>query len=274
MFAMLGLAGCYAPKPGDCAFRCGSDEACPSGLGCDGDGFCRTSDATDRCSGVDASLIDVVLPDSALPCMTDTFDGTELATYWNPTAVGPAPTFTVTGGALTITDAAVANTPSDTTKSWIFDPDVDKGNQMAWQHPIGTGDFSITFSYEFTSSAAAADLAAVGVTDVARVLDAYGGGMDPSSVTVGRAFAHIRVPGGGGDDDYNWQVQEAQTFTRIMRIQRTAGMITVVVDGTTVLTAPSSTSIQYVAIIALRHRSLSTVYAFGTLRLFQLDVCY
>jgi hypothetical protein len=42
LIALVAAAGCYNPTVGDCQFKCGANNACPSGTSCV-QGICRTS---------------------------------------------------------------------------------------------------------------------------------------------------------------------------------------------------------------------------------------
>lgn len=60
--AAVALAsGCYASPP-DCAIRCGTGGACPSGSSCDEQGWCRAGEAITSCA---AALADASADDDA-----------------------------------------------------------------------------------------------------------------------------------------------------------------------------------------------------------------
>lgn len=59
------VVGCYQPAASDCEYRCAaSSPSCPSGLLCDGDGFCRAPGASEPTCRDDAGVASCSNPDA------------------------------------------------------------------------------------------------------------------------------------------------------------------------------------------------------------------
>jgi hypothetical protein len=206
-------------------------------------------------------------------CDADEFNGTTLNAHWTPTAVGSAPTYSVAGSTLTITDAAFANTPSAPGSSWIYDLDTDQGNQMAWSKAIGHDDFSVTFNHGWQTSTDGLMIAAVALTDGSGQIQVMAGAMDNDiggSYDLGTPFTQIRRAG----TDLIWRGANAASGSGQMRIVRKAGVVTVYNGATAVATAALDVDVQKVAIVTLKHGSPSHPYDFGTFTLDALSVCW
>jgi hypothetical protein len=203
---------------------------------------------------------------------SDSFDGTSLGSYWVQT-VGAAPTFTVGGGALTITDAPFASTPSLPSHSWIYDTEIDRGNQRVWAHTIGTGPFEMAFDYRWESNVVELTLAGIALVNASNQVEVFAGAWDGYTAALGTTTALVRVPGSAGD--VGWSTGFMGTGQGTFTVRRVGTTLTVSHDGRTVVTANNNTAdIRGVALVALAHRAGSATYPFGTFVLSDLRLCY
>ena len=203
----------------------------------------------------------------------DDFDGAALLPHWNLTALGAPPTYTVSGSWLRITDAALANTPSSPALSWIYQLDQDRGNQMAWAQPIGSGDFEVYFESEWSSEAAELTLGGLALTDASGYIQVLAGFVDDrgGAAGLGTPFARVQQP----TTDDQWVGASAQTGTATFLVQRVGGALTVQVDGAEILASTTAADIAAVAVVTVRHRTAGGAEPpFGAFGLDLLVVCY
>jgi hypothetical protein len=196
--------------------------------------------------------------------------GPGLSPEWDLHAVGTPPTFTVSNDWLTITDASLAATASvSDMRSWIYDPRVDRGNQMAWDQSIGVRDVEIAFALRWASRAEELTLAGVALTTADHELAIYAGFADPWGNRFGTPFVRVVTP----TDVAAWQGEERGLGRAEFVITRRSGAVVALVDGEPVLRAESRESIAHVAIFAVRHRDAFATYEFGTVEVGALRVC-
>lgn len=199
------------------------------------------------------------------------FEGVTLGPEWTQDAVGEAPAYGLDGGWLEITDAALADTPSaGNTRSWIYDPAMDLGNQMAWTQPIGADDFDATFDLAWSSTVSELTLAGVGLTNADHQLEVFGGFIDPWVSQLGGSFARIRT----ANTTVDWYGDLAPSGQVRMRLARHDGVVTVTVDGREVVHAPNSADLRAVSVFSVRHRDPRGTYDFGRVAFHGLEVCY
>jgi hypothetical protein len=179
-------------------------QACEPGTGnCDAQLGCETAlDTLTDCGACDrvcptpavgeATCVEGVC--GATECAVDGFDGVGLAPHWT-LAAGAAPTLAIDGSRLVIDDAPHATTPSSPTQSWIFEPDVDLGNQLAWAQPFGSDDFTLEVQLGWTSTAAELTIAGIGLSNADDQLELQLGVIDGFVDTVGRPYVSVRRPG-------------------------------------------------------------------------------
>jgi len=257
----------------DGSFAC----TCADGYYGDGTQSCVACDpvancATVTCSAPGDSVCSACDPGFVLnvgvcdACAGDDFPGTALDPHWS-VAQGSM-TSAVSSSVLTITDAAYASTPSATNQSWIYDLNLDRGNQIAWAHPIGTGDFSLTFDQSWSSTLAELTYAGVALTNASDYIEILAGFSDGSSVGHGSPQAKAR------EGDYGGSSAGAASGSGVFEITRTGGTLTVVYNGATLINAPNSADIANVAIFAVPHRSGSSYYPFGSWSIDALALCY
>jgi hypothetical protein len=202
----------------------------------------------------------------------DEFDGNALGPQWNQDAVGTPPTFTVSGSIFQITEAATAVTPSFPGNSWIYDLDVDLGNQMAWPIPIGVGKLDVWFDFSWESSVTDLTLAGIGLTSSSNQLEVFAGIGDGSDSDIGKPFVWVRQPGsdavwGGG--------LLAATGGGNIQLTRVGNVLTAKYDGAIVLTTTLDADIQNVVIQSVRHATPGPVlFDWGTFALDRVHVCY
>ncbi len=249
---MLGLAGCCAVASG-CA-----QTVIPV-------------DASDESDAVDAVADDGCHAGIDATQHAAQFVGSVLGSGWDTRAVGNAPAYDLDGGWLSITDASLADTPSSGgTRSWIYDPTVDLGNQMTWDQPIGTADFDLTFDIAWSSTIPQLTLAGVGLSNAEHQLEVYGGFVDPWVSQLGTPFVRVR----GAVSPADWYGDTALAGQGTLRFTRLDGVVTLSFDGRQVLRAQSRAAIRYVSVFAVRHRDPQGTYDFGRVALRGLDVCY
>jgi hypothetical protein len=230
--------------------------SCSDGNACNGFEACRAGTCT-------ASV------GEGSHCGAEEFNGSALGSQWNDHAVGAAPTYTVLGSQLTITDASLAYTASSGNESWIYDLDLDRGNQMAWSWPIGTGDFDVTFDFGWTSSDGELTLGAVGVADANGMMDVMAGYMDGGAPGLGNPFARVRQPG----PDLRWDGAASGAGSGKMRITRKGGTVSVYYNDVLVLSGASAGDLRQVVVVAVPYRYGAAAYPFGTFTLQRLSVC-
>jgi hypothetical protein len=275
---------CQAPSPGTCTGTiAGTCDDVDLGTSTCGIGACERT--VPRCAAgapmacmagtaiteICANAIDDDCDGAADELVTaDDFDGTALAMHWSPAAVGMAPTFSVAGGRLTITDAAFAPTPSMPANSWIYDLDVDRGNQMHWLHPIGTGDFELLTDFSFSSTVPQLTLGFVALVSAGGQIEILASFGDGSELGLGAVAAVIRRPGPDAGAGAPTGVSGMASF----RIVRSVGNVRIERDGVLAVEAPNAADIIGVAIVAVRHYDARTSYEFGTFEVDRIALCY
>jgi hypothetical protein len=232
------------------------------------------------CGGVsnpvtDGHLADGPASDAAIDtsanCMTDGFDGSQLAAHWS-VLVGATPTaYAVNGSRLLITDAPFAPaTPSMPTASWIYDLDTDKGNQIAWAQSIGGEDFTVTADLGWSSTIAELTLGGIAVSDAQGTIAALAGMTDGSSNTSGGAYARLHVVSGA---DMAFTKPPEEPGSASVQIQRVNGIATISINGVQAVTGAMPALISNVAIFYVRYKSASTQYDFGSFEVRQIQLC-
>ncbi|MBL8604571.1 MAG: hypothetical protein JNK72_21780 [Myxococcales bacterium] len=201
----------------------------------------------------------------------DSFDGNALGSQWVRT-VGDLPTMTVSGGELTITNAPWASTPSTANHSWVYDYEIDRGNQIVNAQNIGTAAFDLSFDFRFDSNVPELTYAGVGLVNANGQIEVFAGAYDGYSAQLGGMAVNVRVPGSA--PDLGWSGNFTGSGAGTYAVRRTGRTLTVSLDGRTLVTDANNTAdIRGVAIIALRHRNPND-YAFGTFVLRELRLCY
>jgi hypothetical protein len=199
------------------------------------------------------------------------FSPNSFRSQWTVDAVGTAPAFTLSAGLLTMTDASFAVTPSaHDARSWIYDPDVDRGNQMAWPQGIGTRPFRLDFHLSWASSRAQVTLAGIAVTDRANSIEAYAGFSDPWGNAFGARFAAARVESG----PMNWTGEMSADGDATFRFVRQEGHLSIAINGRVIQESTRELDVANIAIFAVRHRDIHQAYEFGTVSIDHLRVCY
>jgi hypothetical protein len=240
--------------------------ACVVAAGCGGVDTAKKDAAVgmDSMGTVDSPMIDARMID-ANNCMLDSFDGSTLDSHWAVVA-GAAPTYTVAGSKITITDAPIATTPSNANESWINNEATDLGNQLGWAHAIGAGDFVLTAQMDYASSNAELMFAGISVTDGTHHLVAFAGLVDGQQGDVGLPRASIAGVG-------TMTGVKSASGALALRIERTGDAMTVTVDGTIVQTGTINTPLSYVSMVAVPYRLNSTTYPFGTAEFGFVQLC-
>jgi hypothetical protein len=203
-------------------------------------------------------------------CMTDSFDGNVLAAHWSVLAGAVPTTYAVNNSSLLVTDAPFASTPSSPSTSWIYDLDLDKGNQMAWAQTIGGQDFTLTADMAWSSAAAEITLGGVGVSDATGKLAGYVAAQDGSSSGTAPPVARIHVATGS---DLEFVGTEIEPGNAMVKIQRVSGNATITIDNTEVLSGPMPDLISNVVIVFVRHSNGATQYTYGSFELRSLTIC-
>lgn len=202
---------------------------------------------------------------------SDSFEGSSLGPAWNQQAIGTPPTFTISGGALHITDASLAATPSMPLKSWIYDLDVDLGNQMTWPQPIGTGDFDLSFDLTINSTIPQLTFAGVALTNASGQIEVFGAAQDGLAAADGGFSAWVHKPKMA---DASPLVDTAAVATAAFHIQRSGGVVVVQVDGKTVVTEPNGADIRNLALVSVKHMDTAATYEFGSVDVGEIVLCY
>jgi hypothetical protein len=200
----------------------------------------------------------------------DDFPGPTLAATWDPDGVGAAPTYTFYSSRLRITDAAFPVTPSRPGYTWVYDLDEDRGNQMTRAAAVGTGDFDLAFDVAWESADGELTFGGVGLTSVGDQIEIFAGFVDDTGGGLGGPRVVIRHAGA----DTLWRGAVASTGTAVFGITRSAGSVTVTVDGSSVLTAPVPASISKLAIVTARHQTPTDDWVFGAVELDRIQMCW
>ena len=225
-----------------------------------GDGGAVEPDAT--------NLVDATA--SRFRCETESFQGPSLDDRW-ALRVGGQPTYSVDNGLLTIRNAAFTVTPSRPDRSWIYDNNQDRGNQIAWTQPIGTRDFELRFRVSWSSTIADLTLAGIGLTTADDLFALRAGTIDAGRDRLGRAHVQVRR---SGLPDSVYESSPRASGAATFDIARVGGNVTVRVDGTEVLVVPAPWSIAHLVIYAVRFRDPGqTTTSFGTASFGPLEIC-
>lgn len=223
------------------------------------------------CGGVDTTPKDAAvhidapgtgdspMGDAALdanPCMMDSFDGATLDAHWSVVA-GAAPTYTVASSKISITDAPLATTPSNTNESWINDYSMDLGNQLGWAHSIGAGDFVLTAQLDYASANAELTYTGIAVTDGTHHIVALAGFVDGQQGNTGTPYAAIAGVNAVADAN-------SASGSLALKIERTASTMKVSLDGVEKVSGTNNTPLSYVSIVAVPYRMNTTNFPFGT----------
>jgi hypothetical protein len=239
------VPGCVGGEPGTCTPGTPGTEVCGNGV-------------DDDCNGEVDEVGEL-----------DDFEGSSLGSHWR-VAAGVAPAHTVASSVLTVTNAAFAATPSRPGYTWIYDPDVDLGNQLAWDQPIGTGDFSVAFDIAWSSTNANVTLVGIGVTSADDQLEIYAGLSDELETAAGQPFAAVRREG----TDLAWRGAPSISASGAFVLRRNAGTVTISFDGATVITSSASTAdLAHVVLFAVRHQTPITAFMFGEASFDRVVVC-
>jgi hypothetical protein len=203
----------------------------------------------------------------------------------------------VIAGVLTLTDAATTVSRStvgtELGGSWIYDLDVDRGNQVFHNASIGGGDFELTVDFTMETSADKAMLAGVALTGSAmvgktlehNVIEAFVGAYDPTlrAGTAGTARAWIRQVGNRGNSSLGLSSAETPHASYRVVLSRVRGELTIEAreaagdDAVDQAAAPvfrktvaMDRDIERVALVGVR---LNTV-PFGALHVRELALCW
>jgi hypothetical protein len=202
--------------------------------------------------------------------INDHFDDPMLRPAWVNPARGSEISFAIADSFFRVEDAPFASTPSNPAASWIYEPDVDLGNQIALARSIGGSDFELFADIDWSSTGPELTLAGVALTNLDGQLELMLGYGDGSSANTGSVRVRARLEG----DDASWSAPSAMTGTASFRAIREAGVLTVYVDDVEVLSTPFTADIHRVAIYAVAHRNSSTTYPFGSFGLDRVQVCH
>jgi len=198
-------------------------------------------------------------------CMIDSFDGATLDAHWAVVA-GAAPTYAVASSKLSISDAPLATTPSNTNESWINDYSMDLGNQLGWAHAIGAGDFVVTGQLDYASATTELTYTGIAVTDGTHHIVALAGFIDGQQGAFGAPLAAIAgVNSVAGANSGSGSIA--------LRIERTSSMMKVSIDGTELVAGTNNTPVSYVSIVAVPYRMNANNYAFGNAEFGFVQVC-
>ena len=220
---------------------------------------------------VDAPPAEVDAPPGPPPCPVERFDGILLGRQWEVGRVGPAAGFQVKDGQFVLTEPKFADTPSMPGLSWVYDDDTDKGNQLVWSLPIGTGDFDLVTNMTWGSTNEAVWLGGVGVTGDDDRLEAWAGAADGSSGRKVDLRADVRVPGGTDATKSRLAVEDGNgTF----RITRTGTLVSIRYNNDLLVATDNAARLSHVVIVNLRHRNGAMEYAFGSFSIDSISVTY
>jgi hypothetical protein len=216
----------------------------------------------------DAEVDDPIDADDG--CVTDGFEGSALAAHWE-LLEGGMPTIDVSGSRLLISDTPFADTPSIPDSSWINEMDLDKGNQIAWPHAIGGGDFSVEAGIAWASSVEEITLGQIAVSDAQGFMAAGVGINDGLADGFGGAQGQIRVD---GEADLRGLDDAAENGSAVVRIERVGGTLTITRDGAELLSAEVDDLISYVTIQAVQYReSDGDEFVYGSFEVRDVTVC-
>jgi hypothetical protein len=247
---------------------CGDGVCARTAPGCIGGTVpaCTPGDpSSERCNTIDDDC-DTRVDEGA----GDAFDGDALQPEWMNGAVGTALSPVVSGGFFRLSDAPYASTPSSPTHSWIYEPDVDRGNQITQPILVHGRDFHLVVTMDWSSNAPELTLAGVALTSDTSLLELMAGYTDGSSADTGNPFARVRQAG----TDASFSGARASAGAGTIEVERTSGMITVRHDGTETLVAPLTADLTGLAIFAVAHRSGASTYPFGEWGLDRVQLCY
>lgn len=204
-------------------------------------------------------------------CMTDSFDGTVLASHWSVFVGGMPTAYDVSGSRLLISDAPFApSTPSMPATSWIYDLDTDKGNQIKWPQAIGGEDFTLTADVGWSSTGAELTLGGVAVTDAQGTIAALAGMTDGSSNVSGGAYVRLHVAAG---TDLSMDKPAQEPGTARVKIQRVNGTATLSIDGAAMVSGAMPALISNVVLFYVRFKNGAMLYDFGSLEIREVQLC-
>jgi len=207
--------------------------------------------------------------DADTSCETDAFEGSALQTHW-AMLVGELPTYDVSDSRLLISDAPFATTPSNPGTSWIYELDLDKGNQIGWAQDLGGGDFSVEAEIGWATSVPEVTLAGIAITDTDGAIAAYVGVNDGSTNNTGQPNAKIAV---SDAPDLYWYGAFSEIGSATMRIERRDGVAHIFADGDEKLSGSAGALISYVTIFYVRDKNTTGMYPFGSAEIRRLTVC-
>jgi len=218
----------------------------------------------------DAASPDAVPVDADTSCETDDFEGGALDPRWALLA-GGMPTYDVAASRLLISDAPLADTPSHPGKSWIYELDLDKGNQIGWRQDLGGADLSVEAELGWASSMPELTQAGIAIADAQGAMAALVGLDDGQPALTGEPSAKIGV---AGQPDLGWFGVASETGNVIVRIERRDGVAHIFVDGEEVVSGEARALISYVTIYYVRYRSADgMVFPFGGVEIRRMTVC-
>jgi len=223
---------------------------------------------TDDSALTDTPMLDAMI-DAGPNCMSDAFDGTSLGGHWTVTQ-GAAPTYSVAGGKISITDSPLVTTPSNANESWINEMDTDKGNQLGWAQAIGTGDFTVRSHIDWTSNNAQLMISAIAVADSNGRMLAYVGAYDGGQAFLGGDYARMAVAGTDTNSPIGPLVDPGSIDVRLERVSAT---IKAYVNGTEVLSNADTSAITHVSMLTVPYRLNANNYEFGTAEFTFVEVC-
>jgi hypothetical protein len=209
---------------------------------------------------------------NAQNCQTEGFDGSGFDARWSVLAGAAPTTYDVSASRLFISDAPFATTPSTPSRSWIYDLDTDKANQLAWPQSIGGQDFTLTADLGWSSKVAELTLGGVGVSDGQGTIAAWAGMGDPQAENVGVGAARAELQVVGAEDLFHvGPYQEPGSET--VEIKRVNGTAMISIDGHQVVTGAMPGLISNVVIVYVRSKDGTTLYDFGLLEIREVKIC-
>lgn len=198
---------------------------------------------------------------------TEHFPGNTLGAHWDRNAIGNIASWSVAGSIFEVQNSI--DPPSD----YIYNLDIDRGNQHQWPLPIGNGNFDLQFDLWFEANGNSVFIGYVGVVRDDGTIIAAAGYNDPASGACNGSW-NSRIHRSGSDEwgsgSYGGPMPAAGgcTGSANFRIRRQNGTVTVYRDGAEMQTGTNNESVHAVALIMSNHRT----YLFGTIRVDAINI--
>jgi hypothetical protein len=200
---------------------------------------------------------------------TDLFDGPTLDSAWTLNCVGSAPTYNFASNQLNLVDSPFAPTPSSAVNTWIYDPLLDRGNQICRAFNAGTGGFEVEVDLGWVTSVPELTLGAIAVTDANHYLQAWIVYADGWSQGFGSLAGYVRT----GNTFASWGDGLTSSGNVRARIARAGAEIRLSINGNLVLAANNAADIRHIALVHTAHRASGVTYGFGTITYDNLIWC-